>query len=123
MHIGTTVLYVLNSSDAEQINRRRTDSDAIKLRLKQNPPTWPEGAMAHIGDQVIEGDTLPMLVTRETAAGSMISGQVFLNGSDTYWVAACELVEDEAAKPGQAMPMGGQLWHRVQQELAKPPAK
>lgn len=114
MHIGTTVLYVLSASDAEQINQRRTDGDQIKHQLKQNPPTWPAGAQAHIGDKVAEGDMLPLLVTRETPDGTMISGQVILNGSDTYWVAACELVEDGPPKPGQAGPLGQQEWHAAQ---------
>ena len=117
MLIGTTVLYVLSASDAEQINARRTDGDQIKHRLKQNPPTWPAGAQAHVGDKVAEGDTLPMLITRETPDGSMISGQVILNGSDTYWVAACELVDDDPPKPGQAAPLGSQPWHDAQRAV------
>lgn len=104
--VGTTVLYVLSASDVAQINQRRTTSESIKNRLQRNPPEWPAGAAAHLGDPVAVGDTLPMLVTRATATGSLVSGHVFLNGSDTFWVAACELVTDASAQPGQAMTLG-----------------
>lgn len=110
MPIGTTVLYVLSASDVGAINRRRTTGESIANRLGRNPPQWPEGAQAHVGDLVREGDTLPMIVTRETAEGTMISGQVFLNGTDTYWVAACELVSDHPPAGGQATALGDQSW-------------
>lgn len=109
MRIGTTVLYVLSASDVAAINNRRTTQESISSRMARNPPEWPSGAVAHVGDAVKEGDTLPMLVTRETPSGQMISGQVFLNGNDTYWVAACQLVTDEPPTPGQAMTKDDQM--------------
>jgi hypothetical protein len=117
--IGHTVLYVLTASDTDQINQRRTTGEAIKHRLGRNPPEWPAGAQAHVGEPVHEGDMLPMLVTRETPDGTMISGQVFLNGTDTYWVAATQLVTDDPPRPGQATSLTDQVgW-----TLRDPPPK
>jgi|SRR6187431_13802 hypothetical protein len=117
MRIGTTVLYVLSASDVAQINRRRTTSDEIKNRMGRNPPEWPAGAMAHVGEIAHEGDLVPLLITRETPEGGTISGQAFLNGSDTYWVPACELVVDAAPAPGQATTLGDQVGFEVQREI------
>lgn len=94
--IGRIVRYRLSADDAEAINRRRTTGADIAARLKSavggsadgyHPPVyaWPAGAQAHIGPAVTEGDVLPLIITRvvETSA---VNGQVFLDGTDVYWV-------------------------------------
>jgi hypothetical protein len=115
--VGSTVIYVLTASDAALINGRRTTGDLIKHRMGRNPPEWPTGAQAHVGEPVQEGEMLPMLITRETPEGSMVSGQVFLNGSDTFWVPACELVDDDPPKPGQAAGLANADWNALKADL------
>ena len=100
--IGRIVQYRLSEDDAKAINRRRTDGASIAARMKQEvqlrggeQPTiygWPAGAQAHIGNNVAEGDTFPMLITRVwgTNATSAVNGQAFLDGNDVLWVtSAC----------------------------------
>lgn len=53
---------------------------------------WPEGAQAHIGNAVAEGDTFPMLITRVWGdnPSSAVNGQAYLDGNDVLWVtSAC----------------------------------
>lgn len=95
--IGRIVHYRLNGDDAAQINRRRTRGDSIALRMKtfaksaEGGPEvvygWPEGAQAHIGNGVKEGDIFPMLITKVWGDGpsSAVNGQVFLDGNDVLW--------------------------------------
>jgi hypothetical protein len=109
MRIGTTVLYVLSASDVALIAAQRTTSDSIKNRASRNPPEWPAGAAARLGDPVAEGDMVPLIITRETPEGAMISGHAFLNGTDTFWVAAAELVSGDPPTPGQATELSDQL--------------
>ena len=87
--IGRLVHYTLSSADADQINRRRTTGDSIRARLKvAGEPRWPEGAQAHIGTPVVEGEIFPMLIVRLTEALNVVNGKVFLDGTDTLWVQA-----------------------------------
>jgi len=109
MRIGTTVLYVLSASDVALINAQRTTSESIQNRAGRNPPEWPAGAAARLGDPVAEGDLVPLLITRETPDSTMISGHAFLNGTDTFWVAAAEVVSGEPPHPGQATELSDQL--------------
>ncbi|HEV2709132.1 MAG TPA: hypothetical protein VGU67_02865 [Edaphobacter sp.] len=96
--VGRIVLYTLSADDAAQINRRRTSGTAIAERIRNNsvpfgtihisepiPPTWPLGAQAHIGNDAVEGDVVPLIVVRcwsETA----VNGQALLDGNDQLWV-------------------------------------
>lgn len=82
---STVCLYRLTASDAETVNRRRTSGGAIARRLTENPPQWPKGAQAHIGEPVKAGDEFPLIITRRLENGRF-SGQVILDGSDTLWV-------------------------------------
>lgn len=91
MDIGDIVMYVVTEDDAIRINRRRTTGAAIAERIKDN--SWPLGAQAHIGEVVNPGSKFPMIVTNayELHAGGdrwvrYVTGQVFLNGSDAYYV-------------------------------------
>jgi hypothetical protein len=100
--IGRIVHYRLSADDATQINRRRTSGISIATRMKtfaksaEDGPEvvygWPEGAQAHIGNAVKEGDTFPMLVTKVWGENpsSAVNGQAFLDGNDVLWVtSAC----------------------------------
>jgi len=89
--LGRLVHYRLSAQDVAQINRRRTTGASIADRMKPTPhvgdPRWPEGAQAHIGNDVHEGDTFPMLIVKVwgTTASSAVNGQVFLDGNDVFW--------------------------------------
>lgn len=95
--IGRLVHYRLSADDASQINRRRTSGANIALRMKTFVSTaqdnnsviygWPEGAQAHIGTAVVEGDVFPMLITKAWGdnPSSAVNGQVFLDGNDVLW--------------------------------------
>jgi hypothetical protein len=85
--IGRIVLYTLTTQDAEAINRRRTTGKAIAERMAADPPAWPAGAQAHIGNSVQQGDQFPMIITRTWGRDphSAVNGTVMLDGSDTFW--------------------------------------
>jgi hypothetical protein len=102
--IGRIVHYRLSAEDASQINRRRTSGVSIATRMKTfaksaeataDPAVvygWPEGAQAHIGNVVAEGDTFPMLITKcwGDHESSAVNGQAYLDGNDVFWVtSAC----------------------------------
>lgn len=81
--IGRIVRYELTTVDAEQINRRRTNSQAIKDAPEGY---WPEGAQAHIGIDVTKGDELAMIITRVCEEHTnCVNGKVLLDGTDTFW--------------------------------------
>jgi len=85
--IGRIVHYKLSAQDAEEINGRRTDSNSIRTRTElsdgHDRVLWPQGAQAHIGNHVREGQILPMIIT--AVWPTCVSGQVFLDGNDTFW--------------------------------------
>lgn len=100
--IGRIVHYRLSVDDAIQINRRRTSGVSIATRMKSFVPSaqenesviygWPEGAQAHIGNAVKEGDVFPMLITKVWGdnPSSAVNGQAYLDGNDVLWVtSAC----------------------------------
>ena len=83
--IGRIVHYTLGEEDAQQINRRRTTSESISVRMHHLPmPAWPTGAQAHIGNEVKAGDIFPMMVTKVWQQG-YVNGQVLLDGTDCFW--------------------------------------
>jgi len=97
--LGRIVQYRLSGEDAEQINRRRTTGKSIADRLKMvgsdSITAWPMGAQAHIGNEVKEGDTFPMMIVRcwgntPTAA---VNGQAYLDGTDVLWVTSVTVGE------------------------------
>lgn len=91
--IGRIVQYTLTRDDAIQVNRRRVDGAGHNW-------DWPKGAQAHVGEQVSEGEILPMIVVGhgtmhtnpdlKTGENSrvvpIISGQVILPGNDSLWL-------------------------------------
>jgi hypothetical protein len=105
MLTGSILLYALTKSDVELITGRRTSPESIRNRLGRNPPEWPAGAQAHVGEPVMEGDLVPMIVTRDQSSDTerRVGGQVFLNGSDTYWVPAVRVATETLPRPGEAV--------------------
>ena len=90
--VGRIVLYKLHEQDAEQINRRRTNSESIRVRIEANTTNtthWPIGAQAHIGNAVNAGEQFPMLVTKVWSPG-YVNGQVFLDGNDCFWATSVQ---------------------------------
>jgi hypothetical protein len=91
--VGRTVHLRLSASCAEQINRRRSDAQANGIR--------EDGAQAHIGNPVKEGDVFPLLITKvwgdEPTESTAVNGQVFLDGNDCLW--ATSVVQGDG--PGQ----------------------
>lgn len=82
--VGEILLYTITAEDAHAINRRRAMTTSIRARMERNPPEWPEGAQAHVGTTVIQGETLPLIVT--AVHRHDVGGQVLLNGNDQFWV-------------------------------------
>jgi hypothetical protein len=89
---GRIVRYKLTQMDADQINRRRISREEIQKRIFISQ--WPLGAQAHVGEEVLAGEELPMIITKVVEQSSdmgpvspAVSGQVFLNGNDTLFVA------------------------------------
>lgn len=116
--IGRIVHYRLTADDAERISRRRTTPSSIAERIKA--AVWPLGAQAHIGNQVREGEVVPLVITQvwpeeyagnarlahhpegttyEGAAG--VNGQALLDGSDSFWVTSA---------PQHSTLTGGWFW-------------
>jgi hypothetical protein len=125
--IGTAIIYVLSGADALAINRRRTNGASIAARMKMSIPAvdhrksdenlegvvhgWPEGAQAHIGNNVVEGMKFPGVVVRDWSAELEASGagepenpavnlQVWLDGTDSYWATSRHEDGSKSPKPG-----------------------
>lgn len=85
--VGRLVHYTLSRKDAEHANRRRVTTKSIADRV--NAGTWSVGAQAHIGNEVREGQVLPMIVVSVCFPGDdqgRVNGQVFLDGNDQLFV-------------------------------------
>lgn len=80
--VGRTVIYKLSAQDATEINRRRTSSQSIAERIKEEK--WPLGAQAHIGNEAKEGQEYPMVIVAVWSP-NCVNGQVFLDGNDAFW--------------------------------------
>ena len=102
--IGRIVHYMLSATDADQINRRRTDGRSIAGRMTRLH--WPEGAQAHIGNPARSGQVFPMVIVKVTtppaealdapAPVETVSGQVFLDGTDIFWAQDRQQVETDS---------------------------
>jgi hypothetical protein len=77
------VLYRLSGHDAVQVTRRRTDARSVAARLDRGE--WHQGAQAHIGASVEEGQRVPLLIIRVHRNGK-VNGKAELDGSDVLWV-------------------------------------
>ncbi len=81
--IGRIVHYRLSEQDAAQINKRRADATSHMPEHRENS----NGVVIHIGNSVWPGDVYALVITR-TWGGTVVNGQVLLDGSDTLWVAS-----------------------------------
>lgn len=97
---GRTVHFRLSADQANQVNRRRTDSASIRERMSTG--AWPAGAQAHVGNYASEGDVVPLVVVRvwpdEYGPGVPgVNGQAILDGNDQLWVTSAK----EGSLPGE----------------------
>lgn len=79
--------YTLTDLDALQVNRRRTNSESIRVRMAAG--TWPEGVQAHVGNPARGGQTVPLLVV-VVHPFDRVNGQAFMDGNDQLWVQSAE---------------------------------
>lgn len=90
--IGRILLYKLTGKDAEEINRRRTNSFKISEAIKEDK--WPLGAQAHIGNEVSAGNVFPMVVVAQWSE-NCVNGKVLLDGTDSFWATSVLEGEEE----------------------------
>lgn len=86
--IGRIVHYVLTEADVDKINKRRWDFE----RHQRSDEYRDTGYIAHFGVTPEDGEVVPLIITR-VVTEHIISGQAFLDGSDTLWVSP--IVEGE----------------------------
>ncbi len=96
---GLMVLYRLTVEDAKATNMRREDARQNRDKMLAERP----GFQAHVGNGVSEGETVPMTITCVWPDKS-VSGQVFLDGSDSLWVR--EVTEGEGPGEWEAITNG-----------------
>ena len=107
---GRIVYFVFDEQSAAEVNRRRTNGKAISDRMKTDPPTWPTGAQAHIGNEVSAGDVYPAMVLRVWGQESGCSNlKVMLDGNDDFWATSINF--DETKVP--------HTWHWMFEGQAK----
>ncbi len=93
--IGRIVLYVLNETDVEAIRCRREHGSLLQQEINSGvvPKNLP-GFQIHSGNPVEVGTVCPMVITSiwGSGAGETVNGQVFLDGTDSYWATsrACD---------------------------------
>lgn len=88
---GRIVIYCLSAANAEAINRRRADA----RRMIDWHREHKTGAMVHVGNDVKEGDTFPMIVSRVwgDTPDCYVNGSVMLDGTDTLWATSVKVGE------------------------------
>jgi len=86
--IGRIVHYTITATDANQINRRRTDA------RESQAASLASGAVIHSGNEAEAGEVYPLLVTR-VWPNQLVNGQLFLDGNDTLWVTSVQEGEGE----------------------------
>lgn len=87
--LGSMVFYTLTTAVSKSQNRRRVDAVS---RHQYNDRV---GVQTYTGNQLVEGDVYPMMITRVWKDDS-VNGQVFLDGNDTIWVTSVK----EGDEPG-----------------------
>jgi hypothetical protein len=109
----------LTAADAAQINRRRTSGSSIFERMQQEPPAWPAGAQAHIGNTAEEGQVYPADVVRTwgDTPESAVNLQVKLDGNDTFWVTSATV--SDGPEPGKFHWMPYQVGQAAKTEAAE----
>jgi hypothetical protein len=97
---GRIVHYVLTESEAVEINR---------IRDVKHGGNYGNGAQAHVGNHVLAGEHVPMMVVavwdhQPEGGNGCCNGQAFLDGNDSLWVTSCTYGEDN--RPGS--------WHWIE---------
>lgn len=82
---GRIVYFVFDEQSALEVMRRRTTGGSIAQRMKADPPQWPAGAQAHIGNDVEAGDICPAMVVKVWTEYGTCNLKVFIDGADEYW--------------------------------------
>ncbi|MEU0213692.1 hypothetical protein ABZ281_00740 [Streptomyces sp. NPDC006265] len=85
--IGRTVHYRASADDAVRINKRRKDA------YKSGAYAQEDGTIAHVGNDVSEGQIFPAVVVRVWDVGTA-NLQVLLDGNDTFWATSRKEGED-----------------------------
>jgi hypothetical protein len=78
------VAYTLTAYDADAINKRRADANTHMTEHRARA----DGSQVHIGNGVSVGEVYPMVIARvwgDPSPGSLVNGQVLLDGSDSFW--------------------------------------
>ena len=88
--VGRTVLYRVSAYDAEQLNKRR------KAAYTSGAYAEESGAIAHVGNQVSEGQIFPAVVVRAWEGG-LVNLQVQLDGNDVLWATSRAQGEDSGS--------------------------
>lgn len=104
--IGRIVLYTLTEKDAEQIQRRRTTSASIRERMEMR--AWPEGAQAHMGNDVQVGVTVPAIIV--AVWPTTVSLRCFLDGTDEFWATSRPLYTPDTPEMPSKPPAGSWAW-------------
>lgn len=117
---GRIVYFVFDAHRAAEVMRRRTNSVSIVDRMKADPPQWPAGAQAHIGNEVKAGEVYPAMVLRVWGESGCSNLKVMLDGSDEFW--ATSIAYDEAKAPGTWHWMFAGQSGRYTPDSAKAPA-
>ena len=89
--IGRIVHYRLTEQDAVVTNRRRA----------RHLTGWPMGTQAHVGNGVVLGELVPLIVTQVWPNEHRldldgVNGQCILDGNDSLWVTSVK----EGVEPG-----------------------
>lgn len=93
--IGRIVHYRLSFDDAVAINRRR---EHARRHISEHAAN-ANGVQVHVGNDVREGETYPMMITNVLGSphrqhpNSPINGQVMLDGNDLFWATSVWLGE------------------------------
>ncbi len=89
--IGRIVHYCLRAQDAEAINRKRAAARQNHRFLVNDCA----GAQQHVGNDVREGQTLPMMIVAIHGNGpdACVNGQLYLDGNDSAWLTSVKVGE------------------------------
>lgn len=105
--VGRIVQYVLNPTDADQINAKR---NARASAMRAAIPPAKDGRQEHVGNDAHAGDVCAAVIVRVWGGNpnSAVNLQVLLDGVDSYWAtsrsASEELEQGSFVWPVRARP-------------------